>query len=730
MSTSAELLAAGWRVHQADDPAAAERIYRQVLAANVHDAAAWCYLGMACHDQDRWDEAVQCYRRAIQIQPNFPVAFNNLGNTLRLQRKLPESIVCFDQALRLKPDYVNAHKNKGTALVWEGYLDQAVACYRQALQYAPDDAETHKNLGVIYLLQGDFARGWPEYDWRWKTDESPLPAECRRLWDGSSLDGKTIFLAAEQGLGDTVQFIRYGAVLKRRYDCRVIAACPAPLQQLLRTCPGVDLWVARGAAPPEYDCSAPMMSLPGILGQDAESFPGETPYLQADENLVASWQDRLSRFSGYKIGIVWQGNPQYQADRMRSFPLDEVLPLAALRGASWFSLQKGAGTEQLESLGHGLNIVSLGDELDETSGAFMDTAAVLKNLDLLITPDTAIAHVAGALGVPTWLALAGVPDWRWLLDRDDSPWYPSIRLFRQRRVGDWASVFEAMAEALPEQLPGIRRCGPEGYRVADSGPNRLIRARHGWMLYNRHDTYIGRSLELYGEFSEAENDLFQQILQPGSVVVEAGANIGAHTVVLARSAGPQGAVYAFEPQRVIFQLLCANLALNGHTHVVCRCEALGDAAGTINVPHLDYRVSANFGGLQLGGEGPGEKVPVSTIDSLQLKRCNLIKVDVEGMELAVLRGAAETIERCRPVLYVENDRLQNSPPLIEYLMSLGYLLYWHLPPLYHPANYFHNPQNVFGKIVSSNMLCVHRSVRSSISGLKPIQRADEHWLRE
>jgi tetratricopeptide (TPR) repeat protein len=373
MPTTSELLATAWRLHQAGQIVDAEKIYRQVLAAEGNNAVAWCYLGIACHDQDRLDQAVAAYRRALQIRPNFPVALNNLGNTLRSQRKLREAIASFDRAIQLKPHYVNAYKNKGTALVWEGHLDQAVTCYHRALQYAPDDAETHKNLGVISLLQGQFEQGWPEYEWRWKTDETALPPYAEPLWDGSSLDGKTILLAAEQGLGDAVHFIRYGSVLKNQFDCRVIAACPKPLLPLLNTCPGIDAWIARGETPPQFDVYAPMLSVPGILGDNLESLPAEIPYLHADPALVATWKETLSTYTGYKIGIAWQGNAKHQADRMRSVPLAEFLPLGCLRGARFFSLQKGDGAEQLESLGFGLDVISLGDDLDEAAGAFMQS---------------------------------------------------------------------------------------------------------------------------------------------------------------------------------------------------------------------------------------------------------------------------------------------------------------------------------------------------------------------
>ncbi len=727
MTTTADALAHGWKLHQAGDLAGAEKIYRQVLQTDTNDANAWCYFGMACHDQDRLDEAVAAYRKAIQISPNFPVAFNNLGNTLRLQRRLGESIASFDHALRLKPDYVNAHKNKGTALVWEGHLDEALASYRRALEFAPDDAETRKNLGVILLLQGKFDEGWREYGWRWKTDQTTLPDYPQPLWDGSPLDGQTILLTAEQGLGDTVHFIRYAEVLKRKYDCRVIAVCQKVLLPLLGSCPGVDVLSAQDEEPPEFDVFAPLLDVPGILGDDSATFPTKVPYLAADPELIEKWNGELGAYRGLRVGIAWQGNPKHHADRMRSVPLVEMAPLGTLKGIQLLSLQKGPGIDQLDGARGRMDIVHLGDRLDEESGAFMDTAAALKSLDLLVASDTAIAHVAGALGVPVWLALAHVPDWRWLLEREDTPWYPTMRLFRQTGVGDWPSVFQRMAEELLDQFPDVERRQHEDYRITTSGMNRLTRTRQGLMVYNRHDKYVGHSLDRYGEFSEGECDLFRQLIQPESVVVEAGANYGAHTLVLSELVGEKGIVYAFEPQRIVFQALCANMALNGRTNVHCRPEAVGETPGHVVVPSLDYNTEQNFGGLGLGDYQNGERVPVTTVDSLKLPRCDLLKADVEGMELSVLKGAAETIGNCRPILYVENDRQEHSAALIEYIMSLGYDLYWHLPPLFNPANYFNNPTNEFGRIVSANMLCIHSAVKSSITGLRRIETPESDW---
>jgi FkbM family methyltransferase len=246
--------------------------------------------------------------------------------------------------------------------------------------------------------------------------------------------------------------------------------------------------------------------------------------------------------------------------------------------------------------------------------------------------------------------------------------------------------------------------------------NRLKQCRHGLLLYNIHDLYIGRSLDLYGEFSEGEIELFGQFLKPGMVAVEVGANIGAHTVFLAQAVGPAGQVLAFEPQRVVFQTLCANLALNSITNVRTFHTAVGQAPGEIVVPVLDCLHEHNFGGLGLGNHAYGERVPLVTLDSLQLPVCHLLKIDVEGMEQNVLEGARETIQRLKPILYVENDRRDKAAALIRYIDALDYNMYWHTPPLFNPQNYSGNSQNAFGTIVSINMLCCPKSLPQQIVG--------------
>lgn len=266
--------------------------------------------------------------------------------------------------------------------------------------------------------------------------------------------------------------------------------------------------------------------------------------------------------------------------------------------------------------------------------------------------------------------------------------------------------------------------------IDDGGMNCVVRGRHGVFVYNRHDVYIGRSLREYGEFSEQEEAFLRQLIRPGDVIVEVGANIGTHTVPLARQVGPTGIVFAFEPQPVVYQTLCANVALNSLSNVECCAMAVGDHAGDIGLPSVDYDASNNFGGISLSPDAAGRRVPLVRLDDmLELSKLRLLKIDVEGMEKPVLDGARETILRHRPALYVENDRIEQSPTLIETIQQLGYDLFWHCPPFFNPQNFAGNPNDVFGNIVSVNMLGVPAERQSEITGLVPVTDSMSHPLR-
>jgi len=449
MTTPQNELARGWKIHQQGNLAAAEQIYRNVLAQAPKDSAAWCYLGIALHDQRQHAAAVEAYRSALALNANFPIALNNLGNSLRYLHEFEAADNCFQQAIDLKPDYLNAYKNRGTLHVWSGRLATGLSYYEQAMRLNPQDAELHRNLGVIYLLQGRFAEGWREYRWRWRVGDLRRPTINAPIWDGSDLNGKSILLSVEQGLGDTLHFVRFARLL-RNCGARTLIYVQPPLLALLQNSRELGAVFPNNLPldqPFDFQCS--LLDVADFLHTDLSNIPQAVPYVQPSTQLVRYWGERLTRTATPKlrIGIAWQGNPDHQADTFRSIPLHCFQTLAELPHVELISLQSGHGSEQVNAW-KGPPLTLLGDQVDQSSGAFMDTAAIMKSLDLVITSDTAIAHLAGALAVPTWIAMGFMPDWRWLLDRSDSPWYPTARLFRQNQIGDWSDVFESMRVEL------------------------------------------------------------------------------------------------------------------------------------------------------------------------------------------------------------------------------------------------------------------------------------------
>jgi hypothetical protein len=295
------------------------------------------------------------------------------------------------------------------------------------------------------LLLGQFAEGWEENEWRLKNPLAPQRPWPQPVWDGSPLAGRTIMLRCEQGLGDHLQFVRYAPLVKASGGT-VMLACPRRMMAILGTCAGVDQLVADEGPLPPFDFQMPLLSLPRVFHTDLTNTPASVPYLRAPQERVSQWAKDLAPDGRLRIGIGWQGNRNYAGDRWRSIPLAQFAPLAAISGVRLIGLQKWDGSEQISQVDFAVE--DLGSRLDNGEDAFLDTAAVIKNLDLVVTSDTALAHLAGALGAKTWLALPVSPDWRWMLEREDSPWYPTMRLFRQDQRGDWSQVFARMAAEL------------------------------------------------------------------------------------------------------------------------------------------------------------------------------------------------------------------------------------------------------------------------------------------
>ncbi|MEO5375315.1 MAG: tetratricopeptide repeat-containing glycosyltransferase family protein [Alphaproteobacteria bacterium] len=391
----------------------AERHYRAALAIDPAQAAPHGGLGIVHRRRGRPEEAIAAYHRALALDPAFAEAHNNLAIALQDLGRLAEAGTHFDAAIRLDPDFVQAHFHRA----------------------------------LVHLLEGDWREGFAEYQWRWRMAEFRSPHVSRPWWDGGPLDGRTILLHAEQGFGDILQFVRFAPAVKAQGG-RVVLECPSRLHRLLAGLPGIDRLTAPGdAVDYDYDVQMPLMSLPLVLGVTVESLPRLRSYLVAEPALVKAWRHRLGPRRSLRIGIAWQGNPGYRADAQRSPPLSQFLPLLRLPGVEAFSLQKGYGREQLDLLPPDVTVTDLADALDMDSGAFVDTAAVMQVMDLVVCSDSAVAHLAGALGRPVWVPLAFVPDWRFLMEGEDCVWYPTMRLFRQQAAGDWPGVFARIAAA-------------------------------------------------------------------------------------------------------------------------------------------------------------------------------------------------------------------------------------------------------------------------------------------
>lgn len=445
----------GALMEQGQHRQAAETLLR-ALQIDPRLSQAHFNLGVIYQSQGQRDHAAACYQQVLALRPDHFQALTNLGTIYRLQGKLDESADCNRRALEHQPNAPEPLNNLGNVFKSQGRITEARICYDQTLRVRPDYAQARYNRSLLDLAEGNLEAGWPDYEYRAACPEFARRTFDQPRWRGEPLAGRTLLVFAEQGLGDTLQFIRYLPLLAR-FEGTVIAEVQPALHKLL-TRSGFDRQarlIPKGEPLGEFDLQVPLLSLPGILGTTLQSIPGDVPYLSADEQLQVEWRAKLGPESTIKIGIGWQGSPTYIGDNLRSIPLAQFAPLAQ-PGVELVSLQKGAGTEQLAGIAERFAVRAF-ENLDEQSGAFMDTAALIKNLDLVVTSDTALAHLAGALGAPAWVALPLEPDWRWLRERDDSPWYPTMRLFRQQNFSEWSPVFQRMAARIAAGLSSGQR---------------------------------------------------------------------------------------------------------------------------------------------------------------------------------------------------------------------------------------------------------------------------------
>jgi tetratricopeptide (TPR) repeat protein len=423
---------------------------RRALAIDPKLPAALSNLGVALYELKDYEEAARTQRKAIAANPNFAEAHSNLGNALHALKRFDEAVAAYRHAIALNPNYADAWANLGTTLHHGGSFDEGISALRRAIALAPHHANAHSGLGILLLMRGELGEGWDEYEWRLRSSERKGPRFPEVPWQGESLAGKHIYVQAEQGFGDTLQFARYLPLLAARAGSVTVRVHQQLVSLLRESLPGTTVLGDRGDPAP-YQCDAVLLSLPRLFKTRLETVPAQVPYLRAPADAVRRWTKRLAGMSGLKVGLVWAGNPEHVNDHRRSLDLKLIAPLFAVRGASFASLQVGPRSADLKKLKSSRITI---DDLSPAFSDFVESAAAVSALDLVITVDTSMAHLAGALGRPVWVLLPDVTDWRWMLHREDNPWYPNMRLFRQGRGEDWDDAVARMARELEAAAEG------------------------------------------------------------------------------------------------------------------------------------------------------------------------------------------------------------------------------------------------------------------------------------
>jgi tetratricopeptide (TPR) repeat protein len=425
------------------------------LSGPEHDATYYNQLGNQLRQQDRLEEAIEPYSVAVKLQPANIHMLMDLANAYHMLNRNIEALETYKKILEINPRAISALYNFGFTLKRMGYIEQPLEVYEQVLALKPDYPAARFSRSTLYLTMGDLERGFEEYEWRWKAyNENPKRFNLP-MWEGEDLTDQILLVHAEQGLGDTIQFVRYLKMLKAQCPTlTIVFESQTPLIPLLKQQSYIDHLISRNEQPPFAHYQIPLMSIARVVKTRLETIPAQIPYLHQDEILTQEWKATLAHDHNLKVGICWHGNAQYKTASLRraviakSIPLSQLKPLADIEGITLYSLQRVTGEDQLADCSFKNKLVLFDASFDQEHGRFMDTAAVMKNLDLVITVDTGTAHLAAALNVPTWIMASFPADWRWLRNRTDSPWYPTVRLFQQEKTGQWELVIKKIVKEL------------------------------------------------------------------------------------------------------------------------------------------------------------------------------------------------------------------------------------------------------------------------------------------
>ncbi|HRN77656.1 MAG TPA: tetratricopeptide repeat-containing glycosyltransferase family protein [Candidatus Dependentiae bacterium] len=431
-------------------------VHRYLPFFHTLTAQDYCIQADRYKEQNQFTQAIIAYKSALKLSPHDFLISMKLGDTLCLAQRYDEALAICQETVKHYPQQQFAI-GYNMAMTYEkmGNLQEAIYILKQITQHRPNWASPHLNLAFDLLKLGDLKNGLREYEWRWQATNIQKLATTKPEWDGSDVRGKTVLIYAEQGFGDTLHFIRYAQILKNM-GARVLVFPQTALIPLLKLCPYIDHVLESATTLPPFDYHIATMSLPYACRTELETIPANIPYLYADASLVNQWNKTLAQDKNFKIGICWHGNPRYtdlshqQTVKAKSIPLQLFEPLSKIPQVSLYSLQQIGGQDELHHIN--FKVHTFDNDFDTVHGRFMDTAAVIQNLDLIITIDTSISHLAAGLGKPVWILLPNPHDWRWFLNRTDSPWYPNVQLFRQPTRGDWNNVIQTVAQQLRKQL--------------------------------------------------------------------------------------------------------------------------------------------------------------------------------------------------------------------------------------------------------------------------------------
>ena len=657
----------------------AERYARRALGLDSRSAAVWSDLGMVLCEQERFDDAIAAFECAKQM----PAA----------AAEAPDEFVNF-----------------AICLLRAGRTQQALTLLEDTLPAYPS-ATGHSQYALALLQSGRYVEGFDQYEFRWL--EPPLsagrPKFVKPVWTGQDLCAKTILIRAEQGFGDFVQFIRYARHIKA-LGATVLLLVREELRELAEALDDVDRVLRPNHPYPPFDFYVNLLSIPRVFATDLTSIPAEVPYITVDPVRTSTWAKRFEGETKLKVGLVWAGSPTHLRDRFRSLSPQQFAPLMDMAGAQIYSLQKGPALADLSELTWTSGIIDIGPELN----SFADTAAAISQLDLVIGVDTAVVHVAGALAKPVWTLIPSPADWRWLENRDDSPWYPTMRLFRQRDHGDWADVIRRVTAALEVRIregsghasaSQVAETGAPVVRLKpiarpaphlNPGLTCVAETRVGIVQYFPDQPQAGKAIECYGEHLQSQLDLLAPLITLGMTAMEVGAGVGVHALWLSRAIGPAGHLFLYEDDARQKHVLKQNLTANGAVNVTLMRRSL-------KMAELPVRVGpAERPALPVDDAAPDRE----TIDELRLERLHLLKVNGGTDAFDVIRGAEDTIWRLRPQLFVAATDQELLDDLALHVKAFGYRCWACEAPLFNPDNFNRRGDNVFSGQSSWALLAI------------------------